>query len=119
METLLKPALIAVFCHPKADFETLQQLFTLEANDPIFQKVIASAPYMTRRFLEGEFHNSRYVYTRSAIYTRLQHYMNHRVLYQIFNGKQTVDIGRELAKGKSLFINISKSNLGNEVSTII
>ena len=111
METLLKPVLIAVFCHPKAEFTTLQQLFTLEANDPVFQKIIASAPDITQNFLKGEFHSNFYARTKSSLYSRLQHFMNYSVLHQLFNGKQTVDIGKELAQGKSLLINISKSNL--------
>jgi len=111
METLLKPALMVVFCREKSDFETLQQLFVLTSDDPIFQELIESAPPITKRFLQGAFHDPRYQNTKISIYTRLQYFNNYRILNELFNGVQTIDIGDELAQGKSLLINLSKSNL--------
>ncbi len=51
-----------------------------------------------------------------AIYTRLQHLQNNYNFFYLMNGKNTIDLNKEIQQGKIVLFNLSKGKLEADAS---
>ncbi len=67
METLLKPIISAMLSSEGWGLGTLQKLFTLEKDDPEFQRWIYKAPSHVKSFIDQSFHDPRYLVVKDEL----------------------------------------------------
>ncbi len=116
MKTLLEPCLTALFLNDKQELSTLQRRMKAEKNDPYFELLANKLPSSSKHFLLEDFFDKRYDISKTSLFTKLQSIHNHQVLYNLFNGKPTLNLEDTINQGKIILVNLNKGVLGAEVS---
>lgn len=119
MKTILEPCLTALFLQGQQELTTLQRRMKAEAWDVCFENLTDRLPPVLRNFFQEGFYDKRYALSKNSIYTKIQSIQNHELLFHMLNGRQTINLEKEIQAGKIILFNLSKGQLGQEVSTIL
>lgn len=119
MKTILEPCLTSLFLHGQQELSTLQKRMKAEAWDVYFENLTDRLPPVLKNFFHEGFYDKRYALSKNSIYTKIQSIQNHELLFHMLNGRQTINLEKEMQSGKVILFNLSKGHLGHEVSTIL
>ena len=116
MEAVLKPCLAVLLEHGEASLKDLQVFMNDSQNEYWVELGKKSSFGVYRQFFQTAFLNKKYAATKLAIYTRLQHLQNNYNFFYLMNGKNTLDLNKEIQQGKVILFNLSKGKLGADAS---
>lgn len=116
MEALLKPCLAVLFEKGQCGLSDLQIFMDDSQNQYRVELGKQSSFPVYRQFFKNAFLNKKYSATKLAIYTRLQHLQNNYSFYHLMNGESSLDLKKEMRKGKIILFNLSKGKLGADTS---
>ena len=112
MEAVLKPCLAVLLAHGESSLKDLQVFMNDSQNEYWVELGKKSSFGVYRQFFQNAFLNKKYAATKLAIYTRLQHLQNNYNFFYLMNGKNTIDLNKEIQQGKIILFNLSKGKLG-------
>ena len=116
MEAVLKPCLAVLLEHGESSLMDLQVFMNDSQNEYWVELGKKSSFGVYRQFFQTAFLNKKYATTKLAIYTRLQHLQNNYNFFYLMNGKNTIDLNKEIEQGKIILFNLSKGKLGADAS---
>lgn len=113
MNALLIPALSLLL---RLEDTTLLDLVRLMKDDKELIAKGKSVGIRSHREFFQNFHDSHYKKTKTAIYTKLQAFLNYPAFYNMVIGKSTIDVGKAINSGKVLIFNLSQRHFGSDAS---
>lgn len=119
MKTILEPCLTSLFLNGQQELATLQKRMKADMWDAYFENLTSNLPPILKKFFEDGFYDKRYALSKNSIYTKIQSIQNHDILFHMLNGRQTINLEKEIQTGKVIIFNLSKGQLGYEVSSIL
>lgn len=117
MRTILIPCITILLRRPKSTLTDLQRFMMDEFNGDLIELGINSKNQGQSNFFKQGFKQKNYDPTKKSIYTRLQTLLNSTVFRRMLHHKATIDIESELDKGSVVLFNLSKTMLGDDVSS--
>jgi DNA helicase HerA-like ATPase len=120
MRTLLIPCLSVLFRRPGSTLADLQRFMIDEKNTDLVEDGKRLKNVSQAVFFEGGFQSKQYEPTKRSLYTRLQSLLNSNSFRRCTSSRQTsqafLDLDACLNGSKSIIFNLSKSNLGDDVT---
>lgn len=116
MRAILTPCIATLLNNYGNSLEDLQQFMRKNKNDRFIEMGRASDIASHRKFFKHQFEESLYDYTKGSIYTKIQSLLNSNTFYNLVTGVSTIDLEKELNKGKLVVFNLAKGKLGEECS---
>lgn len=107
MKAVLKPCVFVLLSLKTATFEDLQE-FMSENSQRWVKKGKSCNVKAYRSFFASEFSLPTYKRTKQSIYTKIQSLLNSQIFYHLTIGRSTIDLEREIRKGKVILFNLSK-----------
>lgn len=116
MEVLLKACIYVLLTNGNFGLSDLLDFFDDERNEKLIELGKQTNHHNYRQFFESAFSNKKFALTKLSIYARLQSLLNHYVLYQMLNGRPTINWQQALDEGKVILVNLSKGKIGEQSS---
>lgn len=117
MKTLLIPCISVLLRRPKSNLGDLQRFMIGEQNSDLVELGLNSPNLGQAEFFRDGFNNKNLEITKRGIYNRLQSLRNYSLFRQMLRPEATLDLEKELEKGKIVLFNLSKGKMGDDVSS--
>jgi DNA helicase HerA-like ATPase len=117
MRTLLIPCVSVLLRRGNSTISDLQRFMIEDENRDLIELGRNSPNAGHAQFFRTKFETKTYEATKSSIYTRLQQLLNSTQFRRLVNPKATINLEDELNNGKIVLVNLSKSEIGEDVSS--
>lgn len=116
MDALLKPCITVLLRRENGTLKDLQDFMDDNSNKALVEEGLKSPNPHHRDFFKNGFFKPTYKTTKASLYTKLQSLLNSYTFSNLLCGKSTIDLESALNSGKVVIFNLSKGEMGTEIS---
>lgn len=116
MEAILTPCIATLLRMNNGSLALLQTFMDDNKNEDLYALGLKSPNPSHQEFFKQAFRKSEYKLTKTAIYTRIQSLLNHRIFYQLMNGFNTLNLKEAMDNKKVVIFNLAQGKLGKDIS---
>lgn len=116
MEAILTPCIAVILRKEGGSLSELQRFMDDSKNRDLIALGLKSPNPSHQEFFRQAFQKRDYGITKQSVYTRIQSLLNHKVFYELINGKSTINLKGVVDSEKVIILNLSQGKLGTEMS---
>lgn len=119
MEVFLNPIISTLYRKKGADFRDFRDFLDEETNAHLVEFGGQTSNEGHRIFFEKYVNDKSYKVTREALLKKVQELLNSQTFVNITTGESTVKLSKLINENYIIIFNLSKQNLGEDISSII
>ena len=119
MEVFLNPIISTLFRKKGADFRDFRDFLDEEKNANLIEFGGQTSNEGHRIFFEKYVNDKSYKVTREALLKKVQELLNSQTFVNITTGTSTIKLSKLINENYIIIFNLSKQNLGEDISSII
>jgi DNA helicase HerA-like ATPase len=119
MEVFLNPIISTLFRKKGADFRDLRDFLDENKNADLIEYGKLTTNEGHRIFFDSYINDKSYKVTRDALLKKIQELLNSQIFVNLTSGQTTVKLSQLINENYIVIFNLSKQNLGEDISNLI